>query len=92
MKMKVNTKNMLGIATIIVLMIHFTASGLVGFDGNGTGQTQLIKNTLPADTIQKTVNFGEQHSQDRSIFSKVTIISLILAVIGIIAFRRNTYS
>jgi hypothetical protein len=85
-------KNMIGIAIIIVLMIHFTASGLVGFNGNGTGQTHLSKNTLPADAIQKTVISGEQHKQDRSIFSNVTIISLVLAVIGLIAFRRNTYS
>lgn len=77
-------------AIIITLMIHFTASGLVGFNGNATTQTHLITSTLSADTIHKTVISGEQHFEDESIFSKATIISLVLAVIGLVAFRRNT--
>jgi hypothetical protein len=89
---KMKKKNMIGIAIVIILMIHFTASGLVGFNGKGTAQTHLIKNTLQADAIQKTVESGEPHNQDKSIFSNVTIISLVLAVIGLVAFRRNTYS
>lgn len=83
-------KNLIGMAILITLMIHFTASGLVGFNGKGTTQTQLMKNTLTVDAINKTVKSGEQHIEDKSIFSKATFISLVLAVIGLVAFRRNT--
>jgi hypothetical protein len=83
-------KNIIRMAIIIAVTIHFTASGLVGFNGNGTVRTHMIENTLTADTIHNTVNPGEQHIEDKSIFSKATFISLILAVIGLVAFRRNT--
>ena len=82
--------NLVRMAIVIALMIHFTASGLVGFNGKGTAQTQVINTTLTADTIHKTVNSDEQHIDDKSIFSKATIIVLILAVVGLVAFRRNT--
>jgi hypothetical protein len=84
-------KNIIGIAIIILLGIHFSASGLVGFNGKGTAQTHLVKNTLQADAIQKTVETAKPHNPDKSIFSIITIISLVLAVIGLVAFRRNTY-
>jgi hypothetical protein len=88
--MKMKMKNMIGMAIVITLMIHFTAGGLVGFDGKATTQTHLINNTISADAIHKTVISGEPHIEDKSIFSKATIISLVLAVIGLVAFRRNT--
>jgi hypothetical protein len=87
------TKNIIGMVAVIVLTIHFAAGGLIGFQGKKSPQILTIEKVMPPPVaIQGTINPGEQLNGGKSIFSKATIISLIVAVMGIVAFRRNTFS
>lgn len=85
-------QRMITMVAFIILLIHLTAGGLVGFQSPGSAQNLDIEKIIPSEIIQNTLASGEQFEQNRSIFSTTTIISLIVAVMGIVAFRRNTYS
>lgn len=82
----------ISVTIFIVFMLHFAASGLIGSQGPQTPDVLSIEKTISSVTIQTPLQPGDKFKQDESIFSKTTIISLIMAVMGIVAFRRNTYS
>ena len=80
------------IVVLIVLASPFVASGLIGSESKQHTQKPCIENTIPSSPTQDIVKPGEQLIQEKSIYSKTTIILLIVAVIGIVAFRRNSFS
>ena len=94
--MKIGTvmkiRNLTGIAAVIILSIYFVSAGLAGSQSTIDTEKIIIEKAHPIKTIQDNLGHGDSNEQDRSIFSKTTIISLLAAVIGIVAFRRNTYS
>ncbi len=81
-----------GIVFVVVLAVHFSASALVGFQSKGPSQDLAIEKVIPPEATQNALQPGGKFVQNKSIFSRTTIISLIVAVMGIVAFRRNTYS
>ena len=85
-------RHLIGMVIIIVLTIHFAAGGLVGSQSKKSAQGIAIEKIAASGNLQDTIKASEQISPARSIYSKSTIISLIVAVMGIVAFRRNTYS
>ena len=84
------------IYVFVVTLVMITATGgLVGLKSEGSAQNLTVENEIPSVATPDALNTVEQYNQDdqgRSIFSKTTIISLLVAVMGIVAFRRNTYS
>ena len=81
------------IKTIIVIAIalYFVGSGITGFQSVGHAQKLTIEKAIPANMMQHTLEPVNQFQQSKSIFSTTTIILLIVAIIGIVAFRRKTY-
>ena len=87
-----NIRYVIGIVVIIIITTHFVAAGLAGSQSQVAEQNHIIEKVISSDEIQNTLGSEDQFEQDKSIFSKTNILSLIVAVIGIVAFRRNTYS
>lgn len=83
---------LIGIAVIIILTIHLVAAGLAGSQSQAVTENSVIEKAIPSQAVQHSLKTDDQHKQDRSIFSKTTFFSLVVALIGIVAFRRNTYS
>ena len=81
------------IKTIIVIAIalFFVGNGIIGFQSVGHAQKLTIEKAIPASVMQYTLEPVHQFQQNKSIFSTTTLISLIVAIIGIVAFRRKTY-
>ncbi len=83
------------VGSIIVL---FFAYGLAAGEfkeappSSSTIEIASIEKTHTTEDDPATVTRYENPAQGNSIFSWSTIISLNLVIIGIIAFRRNTYS
>jgi len=86
------TSYWLGVLIVVVLMVHFSAGGLIGFQSKVPTKNLTIEKVISPQAIQNTLTPGEQFNQNKSIFSKTTIITLVVAVMGIVAFRRNHYS
>jgi hypothetical protein len=87
------TRYLIGIFLfIIVITMHFVAAGMAGSQSQLVTENLVIKKAIPSQALQNTLTSGDQLEPDGSIFSRSTIIYLIVAVIGIVAFRRNTYS
>lgn len=85
-------RHLLGTFVILIITIYFVAAGIAGAQNQVSAENITIDKAIPSISIQQTLNPGDQFEQDRSIFSKTTLISLLVAVIGIVAFRRNNYS
>lgn len=77
---------------IISFTMHFLVVGLAGSQSNIDTENLIIEKAIPSKAIERTLKSGDQFKPDESIYSKTTFISLLVAVIGIVAFRRNTYS
>ena len=86
------TRYLIGIFVVIIITMHFVAAGMAGSQSQVVTENLVIEKAIPAQALQNTLTSGDQFEQDGSIFSKSTIIYLLVAVIGIVAFRRNTYS
>lgn len=80
-----------GIILLIVLTLGFTAGGSSTSQPVNSIPNLLIEKALPAGVNPAVITGSEQSTETNSIFSWSTIISLSVAVIGIVAFRRNTY-
>ena len=90
-------KTIFAIATFItiVLTLGYTSSESSKYQATDatTKLTAQIQKALPTDGNPAALPQVEQYAQDgNSIFSWGTFVSLSLAIIGIVAFRRNTYS
>jgi hypothetical protein len=83
---------MIGMVFVVTLSIHLVADGLAGSQRQEFAQNILIEKSIPPGAIPAPLDSPQQPVKDRTIFSKTTIISLFVAVIGIVAFRRNSYS
>ena len=77
---------------VIALAIYFAGSGLIGFRSVGHAQKLTIEKAIPSDVMQYSLEPANHLRHDRSIYSAATIISLVVAIIGIVAFRRKTDS
>ena len=86
------TRHFIGIVVIIILSMYFVAAGMAGSQSQVDTKNPIIEKAISSKAIQHSLKSDDQFEPDRSIFSKTTMISLIVAVIGIVAFRRNTYS
>jgi hypothetical protein len=86
------TLYLIGIVVIIIFTMDFVAAGISGSQSQVAPRNFIIDKAFSTKTNQHSLNSKDQFESDRSIFSKTNIISLIAAVIGIVAFRRNTYS
>lgn len=83
---------LIGIAVIIIVSVHLVAAGLAGSQSQVVSENTIIEKAIPSKAVQHSLKSPDQIKQDGSIFSKTTLISLVVAIIGIVAFRRNTYS
>lgn len=86
------TRYIVGIFVVMLLTMYFVAAGTAGSKSQMVTENIVIEKANPTQTLKNTLTSGDQFEQDGSIFSKSTIIYLLVAVIGIVAFRRNTYS
>jgi hypothetical protein len=85
----------IGIIITTILTLGFTASESSKYQApDSTARlTVEVQNALPSEANTATIPQNGQHAQDgNSIFSWWTMVSLSMAVVGIVAFRRNTYS
>ena len=83
----------IGIFAILVLLsFGFNAGGLWDSKTPGPVPKLKIEKAVPAKVAPDALTNNEKAVQDNSIFSWPTIITLSVAVIGIVTFRRNTYS
>jgi hypothetical protein len=82
------------IKTIVVIAcaLYFSGSGLTGFQSVGHAQKLTIEKAIPSDVMQYSLEPAGRLRNDKSIYSAATIISLVVAIIGIVAFRRKTNS
>lgn len=85
-------RHLISILFIIIISMHFVATGLAGSQSQEVTENFIIEKAVPSIAFQNTLKSDDHREETRSIFSRTTIISLIVAVIGIVAFRRNTYS
>lgn len=84
-------RSWLGIIIFAVSTVLFSAGALIGFQSEKPPQHLTITKVMPSEVLQDATPSGEQSDQDKSIYSRSTFISLAVAVMGIVAFRRNTY-
>ena len=82
----------LGIVLVVVLAVHFSAYGLNGSQSRVPSQHHEIKNIIKSEAAQKAAQPGEHFFEEKTVFSRTTIIFLVVALLGIVAFRRNLYS
>lgn len=80
------------IIVISIVLMHFVTAGLAGFPNQVVTEDLSVEKTELTKGIQNVLKSEDDFEQDRTIFSISTLISLLGAVIAIVAFRRNTYS
>jgi hypothetical protein len=85
-------RHFIGNIVIIILSLYLVAVGMAGYQSQMDTKNLIIEKAVPSKAIQHSVKSDDQFEPNRSIFSTTTMISLVVAVIGIVAFRRNTYS
>jgi hypothetical protein len=84
--------HIIGMAVVLMLSIHFVTVGSAGSHQQEFTQNIIIEKTVPSGAKPASRNPSHIIDEDKTIFSKTTIISLIVAVIGIVAFRMNSNS
>jgi hypothetical protein len=82
----------IGIVVTTIITVYFVAAGLAGSQSQVVEQNHIIEKAISSDAIQNALGSEDQFEPDKSIFPKTNFLSLIFAIIGIVAFRRNTYS
>jgi hypothetical protein len=94
-------RQLIGFFIIFIFTGYFVAAVLAGSKSQIVTENVTIEKAIMGEAVQHSLKSDDQFMQDRSIFSimqdrsifsKTTVISLIAAVIGIVAFRRNTYT
>ena len=76
---------------VITLAIYFVGSGIVGLQSVGYAQKLTVEKIISPDVMHYILKPVNQFQQNKSIFSTTTIISLVVVIISIVAFRRKTY-
>ena len=84
--------HILKILFIALLVLHIGASGLVGFQNEGTIKNDTLDKVIHAAEVQDGLDTDAQSLSNESVFSRATILTLVFAVMGIVAFRRNSYN
>jgi hypothetical protein len=84
-------KIVIGIIAVIFLAYGLATGGFWEAFPFGSIPDATIEKVLASEEDPGTAVRDENPAKDDSIFAWPTIISLNLAIIGIIAFRRNTY-
>jgi hypothetical protein len=74
-----------------MLTLHFGASGLVGFQSQSIEEGTLIQNVSASVATTQGLEIQQQTDEHRSIFSNGTILTLLIAVVGLVSFRRNSF-
>jgi len=75
---------------IIALVLHLASGALIGSQiQSGTSNVDLQQMISSPDIHNAALGADNQFMQNESIFSKATLISLLVAVMGVVAFRRN---
>ena len=75
---------------IIALILHLASGALIGSQiQDGTINMMDLQQRISSADIHNGLDADYQFVQNESIFSKATIISLLVAVMGVVAFRRN---
>lgn len=77
---------------VLPLLVIVTAVVFFGFKEYGNAQEQAIEMTTPAPAVIKGGNEAGQADEENSLFSATIIVTLLAAVTGIVAFRKNSYS
>ena len=84
-------KIIVGIAMAVCLTIGITICGSGEFSSSGSMAGVTVEKAFAAQIAPDAPVLFKQSAQDGSIFSWTTILYLTSVVIGIVAFRRNTY-
>jgi hypothetical protein len=82
--------SIIGIFVVVVITFGFTSGGTTKYRAIDTMTVPTIAKTLPSGADTHSAAQHEQAIQGNSIFSWSTVTLLSIAVIGIVAFRRNT--
>ena len=82
----------ISIILAVVLAFGYIASESRFFQVSDSVPKLTIQEAVPAGVSPKAITDNQDAVRDSSIFSWSTIVTLSVAVIGIVAFRRNTYS
>ena len=84
--------HVIGIFTVFFLILHYSGDSFFLFQNEVTAQDIAIENKISVGLTQNNLPSVKDSEQSESIFSTTTIISLIVVVMGIVAFRRNRFS
>ena len=85
-------KIMVGIAMAACLTIGFAICGSGDFFSSDSIAGVTVEKAIVAQSAPDAPVLSKQPAQDGSIYSWTTILYLTSVVIGIVAFRRNTYA
>ena len=77
---------------VIVLILHLAAGGLIGSQIQDSVINMDLDQVISAMETNDGLNVDDQFIRNNSIFSSATLISLLVAVMGVVAFRRNNES
>ena len=85
-------RHLIRTVVVIILTLHFVASGLIGFQGNKSDQIVSIEKTMQTVDTQEKADSLSAAEEDTSIFSNTILFSLVVVVAGVVAFRRDMNS
>ena len=77
---------------VTVLILHLAAGALIGSQIQDASINMGLDQVISAAETNNGLNVDDQIIQGNSIFSRATLISLLVAVMGVVAFRRNNES
>jgi hypothetical protein len=84
-------KIIIGIAMAACFAIGFSTGGLGTYPSFDLMPRMTVEKAFASESIPNSMALDNQSAQDASIFSWTTIFYLSVAVIGNVAFRRNTF-
>ena len=89
--MNMKTLSLIGLIVAIVLAVALSSGGLATSQTLDTLHELNLTNKIPTSGEAQVTLKTTQVIQDDAIFSWPTVVFLGVAVIGIVAFRRNTF-
>jgi hypothetical protein len=83
-------KIIIGIAMAACFAMGFSTGGFKTYGSSDLMPNITVEKAFISESIPNSMALDNPSAQDASIFSWTTIFYLSVAVIGIVAFRRNT--
>lgn len=78
--------------TVIAVLLLFSANGLTSYQSALFMEPSYLSTSVQSKIDEEAEVSDGSLEQDEKIFSMATLFPLIIALVGIVAFRRNNYS